>query len=451
VLTPHSHQITGALFLAGRKSALLADEPRVGKSGAAIMAADLNLEARILVVTTASGRAIWKKAFSDWSTFGRTICVLPGRLTDGPLVAIVSWSGITEANTRAALLARQWDRVILDESHYAKSIETKRTQAAYGNFLNDGQTVDAATALVRKAGERVWPLTGTPMPNAPNDLYPMLRSLRPECLLADTGKGWPDVTKYQTFLHRYCVVRMKKISNFRKIPVVVGGRNLPELRARIGDFMLRRTQQDVGILEPIYDTLPLTVSPAMLREAEKDLDRSAILTAAQEGNTKELEMHLGPLRRITGAIKAKAVVKAVLEEFECGLDKIVLAYWHKEVGDILAEGLSRVGVVGFDGSVDLQNRQKAVEQFSTDPKTHVFLGQIAAAGEAIDLSAAANLLFVETAMQPAQMKQMSLRITNTQQTRQALVRVAALEGSIDEALQTLLMRKWAAIREVLAT
>jgi len=366
-------------------------------------------------------------------------------------VAIVSWSGITEANTRAALLARQWDRVILDESHYAKSIETKRTQAAYGNFLNDGQTVDAATALVRKAGERVWPLTGTPMPNAPNDLYPMLRSLRPECLLADTGKGWPDVTKYQTFLHRYCVVRMKKISNFRKIPVVVGGRNLPELRARIGDFMLRRTQQDVGILEPIYDTLPLTVSPAMLREAEKDLDRSAILTAAQEGNTKELEMHLGPLRRITGAIKAKAVVKAVLEEFECGLDKIVLAYWHKEVGDILAEGLSRVGVVGFDGSVDLQNRQKAVEQFSTDPKTHVFLGQIAAAGEAIDLSAAANLLFVETAMQPAQMKQMSLRITNTQQTRQALVRVAALEGSIDEALQTLLMRKWAAIREVLAT
>lgn len=450
MLTPHSHQIAGALFLAGRKSALLADEPRVGKSGAAIMAADLNLEARILVVTTASGRAIWKKAFSDWSTFGRTICVLPGRLADGPLVALVSWSGITEPNTRAALLARDWDRVILDESHYAKSIETKRTQAAYGIFLRDGQVMDAATALARKAKECVWTLTGTPIPNAPNDLYPMLRSLKPECLLADASKSWPDVTKYQDFLHRYCVVRVKKISNFRKIPVVVAGRNERELSARIGDFMLRRTQQDVGIREPIYDILPLAVSPSMLREAEKDVDRSAILAAAQDGNTKELEMHLGPLRRITGAIKAKAVVAAVKEEFECGLDKIVLAYWHKEVGQILAEGLSQFGVVGLDGSTTGQNRQKAEEQFRDSPKTRVFLGQIAAAGEAIDLSASATLWFVETAFQPAQMKQMSLRITNTQQTRQALVRVAALEGSIDEALQQLLMRKWAAIREVLS-
>lgn len=451
MLTPYPHQIEAAIFLAGRDAALLASEPRVGKTGSAIMAADFNLEARILVVTTASGRAVWKKAFSDWSTFGRTICVLPGRLTDGPLVAIVSWAGITEAKTRAALLARNWDRVILDESHYAKSIDAKRTQAAYGNFLNDGQVVDAATALVRKAGERVWPLTGTPMPNAPNDLYPMLRSLRPACLKADAGKGYPDVTKYQDFLHRYCVVRMKKISNFRKIPVVVGGRNLPELRDRIGDFMLRRTQQDVGIREPLYEILPLAVSPSMLREAEKDADRAAILAAAQEGNTKELEMHLGPLRRITGAIKAKAVVEAVKEEFECGLDKIVLAYWHKEVGQILAEGLSHVGVVGLDGSTTLQNRQKAEERFRDDPKTRVFLGQIAAAGEAIDLSASATLWFVETAMTPAAMKQMSLRVTNTQQTRQALVRVAALEGSIDEALQALLMRKWAAIREVLAT
>lgn len=414
------------------------------------MAADLNIEARILVVTTASGRAVWKRAFGDWSTLRRTICVLPGVMADGPLVAIVSWSGITEPKTRAALLARNWDRIILDESHYAKSIETKRTQAAYGMFLEDGLIVDAATALVRKAKECVWPLTGTPMPNAPNDLYPMLRSLRPDCLKADPEKGWPDVTKYQSFLHRYCVVRMKKLSNWRKIPVVVGGRNLPELRARIGDFMLRRTQQDVGIREPIYDTLPLSVSPSMLREAEKDLDREKILTAARDGSTKELEMHLGPLRRITGAIKAKAVVDFVKEEFECGLDKIVLAYWHKEVGQILAQGLSAFGVVGFDGSTNLQNRQKAVDQFTTNPKTRVFLGQIAAAGEAIDLSASANLLFVETAMQPAQMKQMSLRITNTQQTRQALVRVAALEGSIDEALQQLLMRKWAAIRGVLS-
>lgn len=450
MLSPYPHQIDGALFLTGRKSALLADEPRVGKTGTAIMAADLNIDATILVVTTASGRAVWKRAFGDWSTFGRTICVLPGaQLTNGPLVAIVSWAGITEPRTRALLLSRKWDRIILDESHYAKSIETKRTQAVYGQFLDDGRVVDAATALVRKSDERVWPLTGTPMPNAPNDLYPLLRSLRPECLHADAEKDWPDVTKYGDFLHRYCVVRMKKISNFRRISVVVGGRNLPELRARIGDFWLRRTQQDVGIREPVYEVLPLAVSSAMLKAAEKDADRTEILTAAQNGDTKKLEMHLGPLRRITGEIKAKAVVDAVKEEFDCGLDKIVLAYWHKEVGNILEAGLKDYGFLRIDGGTSPAVRARNEQLFLKDPTYRVMAGQIDAAGEAVDFSAAAMLWFVEPTLVPKGMKQMSLRITNTEQKRQAIVRVCALEGSIDEALQAILMRKWAAIREVL--
>jgi hypothetical protein len=49
------------------------------------------------------------------------------------------------------------------------------------------------------------------------------------------------------------------------------------------------------------------------------------------------------------------------------------------------------------------------------------------------------------------MKQMSLRITNHSQARSPRVRVAVLEGSLDEAVQSILMRKWSAIREVLPT
>jgi hypothetical protein len=80
----------------------------------------------------------------------------------------------------------------------------------------------------------------------------------------------------------------------------------------------------------------------------------------------------------------------------------------------------------------------------------VFIAQIAAAGEAIDLSAAAELLFVETTFVPAQMAQMAMRVTNLAKSRQVRVRVATIEGSIDDALQSSLMRKWSSIREVLA-
>ncbi len=447
-MTPFPTQLSGAAFLAANRYALLADEPRVGKTGTAIIAADYIMAADILVITTASGRGVWKRGFADWSVFERTVQIADGKAALTASVVIVGWPSLTNAKIVSQLLARRWSLIISDEDHFAKNFDAKRTQALYGQLLDGGAHLQNLTALYACA-DRVWPLTGTPLPHSPADMYPRLRALAPNRLLADERRGWPDVTKYNDFLHRYCIVKMKKLSQFNRIPVVIGGRNLPELRARLEGFILLRTQQDVGIRPPIYDTLPLIVSPAAIRRAEADMDKSAILTAAKAGDTKALEMHLGPLRRITGEIKAEAVVDAVKDEFACGLDKVVLAYWHKDVGKILLDGLAEFGVTGIDGSTPADARQKNVEAFSSDGGPRVFLAQIEAAGESIDLSAAAVLWFVETALSPKSMKQMSLRITNHTQVRQAIVKVCTLMGSIDEPLQAALMRLWTAIREVL--
>lgn len=431
---------------------MLADDPRVGKTGAAIMAADYVLAEKVLVITTSSGRPVWKRALADWSPFGRTSQIVgsgPGESLDIKTpCAIVSWGAITQPPVRPALLRRKWDLVIPDESHLAKNFQAKRTQALYGLPLDGGKHLDNNHALASDA-KHVWPLSGTPAPNSPFDLYPVLRALKPSCLRAHDGM--PDVMKEQDFMHRYCVVRMKKTSAFRKIPVVVGGRNAEELKRRIGDFMLRRTQADVGIREPIHETLPLTVSARMKREFENNVDATAILAAAENGDTKKLEMELGPIRRLTGEVKARAVVEAVKEEFDCGLDKIVIAFWHKDVGAILRDGLSVYGAVGIDGATPANKRGEAEQRFLHDPSIRVFLGQIQAAGEAIDLSSSAELIFAETSFTPKDMAQMSKRITNYTQARQPRVRVAALEGSIDEALQQILLRKWSAIREVIPT
>lgn len=449
MLTPFPTQISGAKFLANNRNALLADEPRVGKTGAAIIAADYSLDDSILVVTTASGRPVWKRAFSQWTEFPRVAEIVTRDTTPTKSVAIVGWPSIADPHIRNEILKRRWDRIILDEAHWAKNFENKRTQAAYGTLYDDGEVLLHRGSIV-SAGNGVWCLTGTPLPHDPSDIYPMMRSLCPDRLMADPDQNWPNVTKYQDFLHRYCVVKMKKLPRgFRKIPVVVAGRNLPELRARLKGFLLLRTQQDVGIRAPIYETLPLAVTPRMLQEVEGDLDRTSVLEAARNGDTRALDMHLGPLRRLTGEFKAQAVVQAVTEEFEGGLDKIVLAYWHKDVGQILRDGLAKYGVLGIDGSTPPTARGAIEQQWLTDSKIRVFLAQIEAAGEAIDLSSAATLWFVETALSPKSMKQMALRITNHTQTRQAIVRVCVLEGSIDEALQEILIRLWSAIREVL--
>ena len=48
------------------------------------------------------------------------------------------------------------------------------------------------------------------------------------------------------------------------------------------------------------------------------------------------------------------------------------------------------------------------------------------------------------------MAQAALRITNHGQKRQCRVRVAALEGSVDEALQAIVIRKVATNKEIIA-
>ena len=436
-MTPLPHQIEGADFLAARHAALLADAPRVGKTGAAIMATDKIEAQRILVVTTASGRPVWTRGFAQWSDRDIPTRAVYGALDapSGPLRLVVSWS---EIDKHAEWLAMQrWDALLLDESHYAKNPEAKRTQAVYGRFRGRDRTV-----ALSDMAERVWCLTGTPIPNAPNDLWPMLRALAPERIR--------DCTKYDDFLHRYCIVRKKRLSRFNQIDVVVGGKNIEELRVRMSDFWLRRTQQDVGITAPVYDLLPIHITAKQRREIEAAVPEAAdILAAAETGETKSLDIHLGTLRRATGSVKAAGVAAAVAEEFESGLDKVVLMCWHNDVMDTLAGALAKFGVARVDGSTAPAARQRAVDAFQNDPKTRVFIGQMIAAGEAIDLSAAAELIFVESSFVPKDMAQAALRITNHTQARRPRVRVAALEGSIDEALQAILLRKVETIKETL--
>ena len=344
-MIPMPTQLSGAKFLAARHRALLADEPRVGKTGAAIIAADMILAKTIDVVTTASGRAVWRRGFHTWSKLGRTIGIVGVDKNAAACdVRILSYNGATTFVSK-----RHNDLVILDESHNCKNPDAKRTQAVLGKPMAGGKSLFTEGALVRDH-TRAWFLTGTPLPHDPSDIWTTMRSSCPERLLADDQRDWPDVTRFEDFRSRYCIVRMKQISRFNKIAVVIGGRNESELRARMGDFMLRRTQKDIGIRPSVYELFPLVVSNAVRKQVDGDLDKTAILKAAELGATKELEMELGPLRRLTGNIKAQAVVEAVREEFNNGLNKIVLMYWHKEVGDVLEAGLEQFEPLRIDGA-----------------------------------------------------------------------------------------------------
>ena len=440
-MTPLPTQIERARFLAGRRRAFDWSQPRTGKTGSAIIAADYVLARSILVVTTASGRGVWRRAFPAWSQFDRTVRVVGVDKTDSADVEIVSWDSLANLPQRK----ERPDLIILDEDHRASNPGAKRTEICYGRMIDDGAKLLVGGAVV-KPDDRVWHLSGLPMPHDLGQAWPRLRASFPERLLA--GEHGPDVLRYEEFQKRYCVMKMKKLSNFTRIPVVFGGRNEPELRARMNGCFVRHTQADIGIRSPRYEILPLIVTPTMRRQADGDLDQKRVLEAAEAGQTRDLEMELGPLRRVTGTIKASAVVDAVKEEFSNGLDKIVLAYWHRDVGDVLETGLGHLGVLRLDGATSPKERETLESRFRLK-KHGVFLAQIKAAGEAIDLSAASEMWCVETSLGPGDMDQISKRVVNINATRTPLVRVVTLEGTIDQILQEILIRLWLPINQVL--
>jgi SNF2 family DNA or RNA helicase len=191
----------------------------------------------------------------------------------------------------------------------------------------------------------------------------------------------------------------KKLPNGERIPVVLGGKNEAELRQRIDGTFLRRTQKDIGIQPPRCETLPLVVSAAERERFAATPREREILAAAAADKTYDLEMELGPLWRQTGVVKARAVVEAIREQMHLGLEKVVLAYWHRDVGDILEAGLKSFGLIRLDGSTSPAERETCERRFRA-PSNRIFLGQIKSAGEAIDLSPADEMWLVEYALSP---------------------------------------------------
>jgi len=410
------HQRVGVDHLkSSPKHALLFDEQRVGKTPQLIVASgELGLE-KVLVVTTVGGVGVWRHQWKQWDTWGR-------------IPVIVPWSQIVRGRYNLEL-SRNYNLLILDESHYAKAFTAQRTRRAFGTLI--GRDINQAAALVSKA-ERVWCATGTPMTHDPGDLFPVLKALFPEIL--EAHNGLPDVSTFTAFRNRYCVMVQKRF-NRRVITVVVRGQNLDELQRRLRGRFLRRRQKDVGIRPAFWDTMPFPMDDADRAELESQIDAAEIRANMHRRDWVATEQSLARVRRVTGAFKAHAVVDAARDYLEHNPDKLVIAYWHQAVGTLLEEGLARYNPVRVDGSVTGDKRTESVARFTAESGRRVFLAQIAACGEAIDLSAASEMWFAESVFTPSLMAQMGARITNLNQPKQCLVRVAALEESIDEVIQ----------------
>lgn len=443
-----TYQEQGVDFLAGNFRGFLYDDMGLGKSAQAIRAADAVGAEKILVVCPAAARINWGREFRKFQLHDRSISLVMSSsqvLDRAADVTIVNYDLIHKRAILNQLLIRQWDIVVLDESQYLKEPDAARTMAVYG------PRCDGEFGIVDN-GFYVWPLSGTPSPNNPLELWASLYALTPQAILY---QGKP-LTWYQ-FLCRYCVWDTDKYGK----TVVRRGRNLKELRARMRPFMLRRLKKDV-----LKDLPPLRVAEwaldvqesfAHVLKLEQHPELQYAIDRLKSGASPEDLLaslpseYVATLRRVTSLVKAKAVAELMRTELAAGLDKIVLMAWHRQAIEILFEELNAAGykTVRLWGGMSPKDAQSAIDAFQDDPEVRVFVGQITSAGTAITLTAASQMMFVEMAWSPKTNEQARDRVYRRGQKNPVLIRCAYLPGSIDEAVTAVLRRKLSDINELL--
>lgn len=419
------YQTDGASFLASRKAALLADEPGLGKTLQAIRACDEVQALFVLVICPAGVVENWKREIQKFRT--------------GDWQAFVTSYDKAAGSDFHKIICKEWCVLIIDEGHYLKTLTTKRTKSIYG------KSATLEKYCIARMAKQVFVLTGTPMPNAPTELYPHLRALYPEAVKSEkTGQPWT----YHQFMAHYCVLKSNGFGQ-----QIVGSKNEAKLNAKLEGFMLRRRKADV-----LKELPPLRVAELWLDgdvsgvEFEEAEQVRAVLAEEGIAGLKRLAYDGGvaKLRRLLGMAKAAPAAQWINDWLDSTPPemKLVVFFHHYDVGEFLYDKL-HVRAVRVHGGIKQKERQAAVDRLQNDPAVRVFLGQMTAAGTGITLTAASDMLILESSWVPAEVQQAAMRIHRIGQERPCLVRFGMVAGSLDEDIQQALMRKMSSISKVI--
>ena len=444
------YQNEGASFLADKRLAMLADEMGLGKSVQAIRGLDSVHAHNVLIVCPSIARINWLREFEKWALLKRRYTVLTGLRDPVPRsgAAICSFEYATE--NMISLKRFKWDAVVLDEAHYLKSHETKRSKAVLGK---DG--------LIHSAS-RTWFLTGTPAPNDPSELWVFLRVA-----------GQTKLT-YEQFVERYC--KVTKTSYGLKIHGANGHR-IPELRQLLSTIMLRRLKKDVMTQLPPLFYSKLNVEPGLVDleiqsafteyfhpiERRKDLfdelnAQKKLLqdvvdnSVGVEGRLlaiKSIATSVSSLRKYNGLQKVDPAIEYVHWQFkQKSFSKLVIFCVHRDVIEGLRIGLKKYRPQIVYGGTPPGKRQTRIDRFQKEPTAKVFIGNIRAAGIAVNLTSAHDVLFVEQDWVPGNNAQAVMRCHRIGQKNSVNVRTMVIDGTLDAQIDFILARKTKDLTEI---
>jgi SNF2 family DNA or RNA helicase len=423
-LEPMDFQNAGVEYAVDKPHAIIGDDMGVGKTAQGIMVANTIGAERVLVGTPANARSQWCENIKTWSTVPnvyRKIYPIM-RSADGvnPFAAwtVVSYDLMRNPGIYAALMKEKFDMFLPDEAHMLKTVDSARSQAAFGSL-------DGVIEGVASRCDKLLPMTGTLLPNRPRECYNIVRHTCWDAI------DWLSEDAFQT--------RYNPSAELHTGHVMEEHARGPELRARLRcNVMVRRKKRAVLKQLPPerHEILRLDldgdIKEALKAEALIDIDVNNLdLTGGFQD-----QGHIATARRMMGLAMSKRVIEHVKQIMEGGLPKLFIACFHREVMDILATKFASYGVAQIRGGQTPLQRDREKLAFIKNPEVQICIGQFEASGQALDgfQAVCSHGLFAEPSWVHKDNVQIAGRLIRNGQKSGTLWQYAVAPGSISEKI-----------------
>ena len=426
------HQISGALFLAERPFALLADQAGAGKTATAIAACDLVGAKRVAVFCPAAVRPHWGRQFEQWQRVVRPVETAAQIPSSAPKngVTIMSHAVLSSANALQYLTAEPYDVVVVDEGGEFRNFDAARTRHLYGVPPNVLAT-DVYAQSVWQRSRQTWHLSATPITNTAADLYPLFHG--PLSQRTSLGRiDWYD------FAQRFTELKTGGANGEVKPS---GIRNAGELRQILAPWLLRR-EVELGV--------PLSLEQVPLPVPAGDVTR--VLGLLENWSAPRIEMllesgvepqdgEISRVRRALGITMAPHVIGFVRDMLEQNRGPLVVFFHHQDVKNLLYNGLSEsYKVAWIDGKVT-RKQLIAAETWFQAGRLDVLLVQTQAGGMGITLTRSNFAIMAELPWTAAAAWQAFKRIHRMGQTRECWGAVMTCDCWLMQIMLAVLARK----------
>ncbi|GAA4424734.1 hypothetical protein GCM10023169_21660 [Georgenia halophila] len=413
-LMPHQARMVAAAA-GGHRTFLLADEPGLGKTAQALLAAQAANAYPLLVVVPNVVKTNWAREAALWTPNRRaTVVHGDGDTIDGFAdVVVVNYEVLDRHIGWLGDLG--FRGMVVDEAHYIKNKKSQRSQ----HVLEISERIRSRTG-----NPLLMALTGTPLINDIEDFKAIWQFLgwiddkKPlgELMeaLEETGLTPADRGFYpaaRTSVIERGIVRRRKVDVAADIPARRVADLPVELDDRAGRSIRAAEHELTRRLVSRYESaLEARHGDTVVEEIDRDLVRQVARWELADKAAKSDENVFSMMRRIGEAKAGPAADYAA--QLARNVGKVVFFAKHVDVMDAAEAIFAERGIrfASIRGDQTASARQKHIDAFTNDPDVAIAVCSLTAAGVGLNLQAASDMVLAELSWTDAEQTQAIDRI-----------------------------------------